>query len=317
MNLLRSRIVSPSAVLLILLLVVCHSVADDRPDVVLIMVDDLRPMLGCYGDRNIKTPCIDSLASRGVVFDRAYCQYAKCGTSRLSLMSGLRPDAIGVFSNDDRDVKAFRRRRSDAYSMARWLKDAGYHTQSWGKIYHDGWDIATDWSVPSTPGRDREMWEVVDATDPSKPTIIAERLACPVIQSPDVPDHHLFAGRMTEQVVATIRRGTAPNPRFLAIGFRRPHLPFVAPKRFFDRYSVDDSWLPMSSPPPANSPVMAWFNSDGYVGSAQRIGLTMPRRPNRQEAIAWNGYEMRSYLGVPKQGEIPRELQLQLRNAYA
>ena len=65
----------------------------ERPDVLLIMVDDLRPMLGCYGDQRIQTPNIDRLARRGVVFERAYCQYAKCGTSRLSLLTGLRPDA--------------------------------------------------------------------------------------------------------------------------------------------------------------------------------------------------------------------------------
>ena len=76
----------------------------DRPDILMIVVDDLRPMLGCYGDVRIKTPNIDRLAKRGVLFERAYCQYAKCGTSRLSLMTGLRPDSIGVFSNRDKDV---------------------------------------------------------------------------------------------------------------------------------------------------------------------------------------------------------------------
>lgn len=93
---------------------VAFAPAAEHPDVLMIMVDDLRPMLGCYGDPHIQTPNIDRLARQSVVFDRAYCQYAKCGTSRLSLMTGLRPDSIGVFSNRDRDVEAFRERRPDA-----------------------------------------------------------------------------------------------------------------------------------------------------------------------------------------------------------
>ncbi len=97
----------------------------DRPNFLMIAVDDLRPMLGCYGHPGIHTPNIDRLAERGVVFERAYCQYAKCGTSRLSLMTGLRPDAIGVFSNNARDVAEFRKRRSDAPSIAAWMKQNG------------------------------------------------------------------------------------------------------------------------------------------------------------------------------------------------
>lgn len=291
--------------------------AADRPDILLIAVDDLRPMLGCYGDARIQTPNIDRLARRAVVFDRAYCQYAKCGTSRLSLMTGLRPDAIGVFSNNEKDVVAFRERRPNAVSLARWLKQHGYHTQSFGKIYHDGWDSPDDWSAPSSPGRDREMWEVTDEKEPTKPTTIAERLACPVMQSPDVGDDHLFAGRMTQQVLKTMRKRESDQPRLLAVGYRRPHLPFVAPERYFDLYQPDETWLAVNPRPTTDSPVMAWFNSDGYVGSARKVGLTMPNPPNRQQAIEWNGYEMRSYLGVPNHGPIDTQLQLNLLHAYA
>lgn len=283
----------------------------------MIVVDDLRPMLGCYGDSRIRTPHIDRLARRGVVFERAYCQYAKCGTSRLSLMTGLRPDSIGVFSNSERDVRAFRKRRPELRSMARWFKDAGYQTRSFGKIYHDGWDNADDWSSPSFPGRDGEMLEVVDESDPDGDTKIAERLACPVMQSPDVPDDHLFAGRMTTKVLAAMMDDEIGPPTFFAVGYRRPHLPFVAPRRYFDLYQPDRTWLASPSLPGANAPLMSWFNSDGYVGTAKRVGLAMPIRPTRQQAIDWNGYEMRSYLGVPNQGEIEESTQLELLRAYA
>lgn len=292
-------------------------VAADRPDILVIVVDDLRPMLGCYGDARIKTPNIDRLARRGVLFERAYCQYAKCGTSRLSLMTGLRPDSIGVFSNRDKDVVSFRKRRPDDASLSRWLKKIGYHTRSFGKIDHDGWHDDEEWSAPAAPGRPGEMLEVVDGGDTSKPTAIAERLACPVMQSPDVDDNFLFAGRMTQQVLELMRNRNANQPLFLAVGYRRPHLPFVAPKRYFDLYQPDENWLARNQNPAARAPVMAWFNSDGYVGTARRVGLTMPNPPNQKQAIDWNGYEMRSYLGVPNHGPIDTPLQLKLLQAYA
>ena len=290
----------------------------DKPDILMIAVDDLRPMLGCYGDPRAKTPNIDRLASRGVVFDRAYCQYAKCGASRLSLMTGLRPDAFGAFGHNNKVVEAFRKRRPDAVSMARWLKDQGYHTRGLGKIYHDGWDVESDWSEPPMPGREKEMLEIYDRSNPEGPSIIADRWLCPVMQSPDVPDEHLFAGRMTVEAIRILReRPEGQKPLFLAVGYRRPHLPFVAPRRYFDLHQPNRSWLAKNPEPPKGSPVMAWFNGAGYVGGARKAGLTMPNPPNREQAQLWNGYEMRSYMGVPNQGLLNVRLQLELLQAYA
>jgi arylsulfatase A-like enzyme len=232
-------------------------------------------------------------------------------------MTGLRPASINVSSNHEREVRAFRQRRTDAVSMARWFKDHGYHTQSFGKIYHDGWDLASDWSVPSHPGREKEMLEVFDETNPEGPSIIADRFGCPVMQSPNVPDDHFFAGRMTEMAIRTLRDHDEAKPLFLAVGYRRPHLPFVAPSRYFDLYQPDESWLAKNPRPDLGSPVMAWFNSDGYVGSARKFNLIMPNPPTRDDAISWNGFEMRSYLGVPNVGRINQSLQLDLLQAYA
>ena len=300
-----------------LLLCIASVTFGSPPDIIMIAIDDLRPMLGCYGDTRVQSPNIDEIARRGVVFDHAYCQYAKCGTSRLSLMTGLRPDSVGVFSNNYKDVARFRKRQPKTHSIARWLKDAGYHTQSFGKIYHDGWDSPDDWSMPSQPGREREMWEVVDARNPQTPTRIADRLDCPAIQSPDVPDEHFFAGRMTQAVLQTLDEAPADKPLFLAIGYRRPHLPFVAPRKYFDLYDPDESWLAANREPSLQAPVMAWFNSDGYVGTAKRRGRMMPVRPDRLEAIQWNGYEMRSYQGIPDSGVLSDKQQIELQHAYA
>jgi iduronate 2-sulfatase len=293
--------------------------AVQRPDILMIAIDDLRPMLGCYGDPRAKTPNIDRLAKRGVLFERAYCQYAKCGVSRLSIMSGLRPDAIDAFAGHRRKyADAFRARRPDAIPMGQWFKQNGYHTRSLGKIYHDGWDLAANWSEPAFPGREAEMLEIHDESNPDGPTIIAERWDCPVMQSPDVPDEHFFAGRMTTEVLRILRERDGESPLFLAVGYRRPHLPFIAPKKYFDLHQPDESWLARNPEPPIGSPVMAWFNGSGYAGGARNhLGLRMPNPPSRAEAPHWNGYEMRSYRGAPSQGRIDSATQLKLIQAYA
>lgn len=310
-------------VLLLLLIVsglASSSTADEsRKNVIMIAVDDLRPMLGCYGDTRVKTPNIDRLARAGMLFERAYCNYSKCGPSRLSLMTGLRPASVQVHGHGDAEPKAFRARRPDAVSVARWLKDHGYETRSFGKIDHDGWQLASDWSAAPFAGREGEMLEIVDEENPDTPTFIADRHSCPVMQSPEVADDHLFEGRMTNEVLKQLAevRETKEKPFFFAVGYRRPHLPFVAPKRYFDLYEKNDSWLAPNPEPPEESPPFAWFNSDGYVSAAKRVGLNIPARPDRATAIALNGYEMRSYLDVPREGAISKERQIELIRAYA
>lgn len=294
-----------------------HADEPERPNILMIAVDDLRPMLGCYGDDRIKTPNIDQLASESMLFENAYCNYAKCGLSRLSLMTGLRPASIEVYDHGEENVKAFRERRADAVPMSRWFRDLGYETRSFGKIDHDGWDIPEDWSAPPRPGREGEMWEVFDEEDPGGETIIADRRACPVMQSPDVPDDHFFAGRMTNEVTALLAARESDEPFFYAVGYRRPHLPFVAPKKYRDLYEPDASWLAPNPDAPAGVPFFPWFNSDGYVGMAKALGEPMPDRMTPESAMAFNGFEMRSYLGVPCEGPLSEELQFDLLGHYA
>jgi len=294
-------------------------------NVLMIAVDDLRPMLGCYGDAYVQTPNIDRLATQGVVFERAYCQIAKCGPSRLSLLAGLRPDHTGVFDHRAADLQRFRRSHAEHVSLPGCFTNAGYYTQSFGKVAHDGWNVAADWSSPSMPGRDKEMMAVADLDAISKvpfedradiPTVIRPRDDCPAIQAPDVPDDAMFAGQMTAAAITTLRE-VKDRSFFLAVGYRRPHLPFVAPKRDFDLYQPRAEWLPAHREPPRGAPIMGYFNSDAYVGFARRVGLTMPDPPmSREQAVEWAGFELRSYRGVPYHGPIPDELQLRLRQAY-
>lgn len=297
----------------------------EKPDVLMIAVDDLRPMLGCYGDPFVKTPHIDRLAARGVLFERAYCQVAKCGPSRLSLLSGLHPDRVAVEGHADKDIASFRERNGHLQTLPRHFKEQGYHTQGFGKIAHDGWDDPQDWSVPATPGREGEMLEITDLDAISKvpfaerssvPTLIASRHDCPGIQSPDVPDDALFAGRMTTQAIKVFN-APRDQPLFLAVGYRRPHLPFVAPKRYFDLYQPTPEWLPEVRRPATDAPIMAYFNSDGYAGMLKKFDLQLPYPPKTaDDAVRWNGFELRSYNGMPKDGPIDDDLQIRIRQAY-
>jgi iduronate 2-sulfatase len=285
------------------------------------MADDLRPMLGSYGDPHVRTPNLDRLAAESVIFDRAYCQVAVCGPSRASLISGLRTETLNFFRHGNEELKFFRRQFGHLPSLPEHFKAKGYRTLGFGKITHDGWEDATDWSEPFFPGREREMWEIVDlerirevpfAARALVPTIIANRMDCPAVQAPDVPDDALFAGRMTNRILDQLPT-LGGQPFFLAVGYRRPHLPLVAPKKYFDQYAPTPAWLPANRRPPVGAPIMAYFNSDSYV----RIREMLPSPPpDEATAVAWNGFELRSYNGVPDHGVIPDVEQLELRRAY-
>ena len=112
--------------------------AASKPNILFIALDDLRPELGCYGQRHIHSPHIDALASQGVVFERAYCQYPVCNASRASIMTGLRPDSTGVYDNGT----SFRRKAPEVVALPQHFKDHGYTTQAFGKIYHGAFETA-------------------------------------------------------------------------------------------------------------------------------------------------------------------------------
>ena len=118
--------------------------ASTRPNVLFIAVDDLRPSIGCYGDTHACTPNMDALAARGVQFNRAYCQVAVCNPSRASLMTGLRPDTLGVWTLPIH----FREARPDAVTLPQWFRRFGYHAVSHGKIFHNPTPDPQSWSEP-------------------------------------------------------------------------------------------------------------------------------------------------------------------------
>lgn len=269
----------------LLTLLACTALsAADRPNVLFIVVDDLRPEFGAYGCDYIRSPNLDRLAAAGVTFNRAYCQQAVCSPSRTSVMTGVRPDTAKVWDLETH----FRTALPAVVTLGQHFKGHGYFVQGMGKIYHGAeFDDPPTWTVP---------WQA-----PSAPVYaLPENLALnqrprtgrgsrgPAFEGADVSDDSFHDGKLAGLAVATLRelRGK-PDPFFLAVGFIRPHLPFVAPKKYWDLYD------------PA------------------KIELAPNKfRPHGAPAYAIQpGGEMRNYHGIPE-GPVPDDLARQLKHGY-
>lgn len=239
-------------------------VAASRPNVLFIAIDDLRPALGCYGDKTAVTPNIDRLASRGTVFRRAYCQQAVCCPSRLSLLTGRRPDTIRVWDL----ATHFRDALPDVVTLPQFFKNHGYHTRSIGKIYHGGGKPSKDppsWSVP--PQHD-------SVRDPKVRYALPENrkgkgLKRSAAEAADVPDNAYIDGIVCDAALAALAALEAQgHPFFLAVGFRKPHLPFCAPQKYWDLYDRLEIPLPVTTKHPQDAPELAvrsWKELEGYT----------------------------------------------------
>lgn len=234
-------------------------------NVLFIAVDDLRPQLGCYGDSTAKTPHIDDLAMRGVVFRRAYCQQAVCNPSRASLMTGLRPDTTKVWDL----ATHFREALPDAVTLPQYFKRHGYHTQCIGKIYHDpakaqdppSWSVPETLAVTGECGGKYVLPENIAAFAQSK----LQKAAA--IECADVPDSAYVDGRVAEAAIAVLNT-IRDKPFFLGVGFRRPHLPFSAPRKYWELYRPEELSLPENAFKPTDCPDIAlhnWQELRGYT----------------------------------------------------
>ncbi|GAB5406719.1 MAG: sulfatase [Aureliella sp.] len=215
-----------------------------RPNVLFIAIDDLAPSLGCYGDLIAKTPHIDRLAASGVCFRNAYNQLPLCNPTRASVMTGLRPDTIKVYDLD----RHFRDEVPDTVTLSESFRAAGYVVERIGKIYHynvpasigtDGFDDPASWDRTTNPkGRDKAEEHLITNAEPHRK--ISAALSWLAAEGTDE--------EQTDGMIATaaVERLKQPHskPFFLAVGFFRPHTPYVAPKQFFDLYPVDKLRLP-------------------------------------------------------------------------
>ncbi len=257
-----------------------------RPNILFIAVDDLRPELNCYGSKQIVSPNIDQLAQGGVRFDRAYCMVAVCGASRASLMTGIRPAPrrfVSYLTRADRDAPG-------VTTMNTHFKQQGYYTVSLGKIFHVPADNAAGWSERPWRSKNIPTYQLAESQKTERErSKLGTRKRGPAYESADVADDVYRDGALAKHAVATLKRlADQDQPFFLAVGFFKPHLPFVAPKKYWDLYDFDQIDLPVNASAPQGAPKESLHNSG----------------------------ELRAYADIPARGPIPRETARKLIHGY-
>ncbi|MBF0199288.1 MAG: sulfatase [Planctomycetes bacterium] len=296
-----------SLLLIISLFLTSSLFAGKRPNILFIAVDDLRPELGCYGSKIIKSPNIDRLTNKGMRFDRAYCQQAICGPSRASLMTGCRPETINVIEN-----KAyFRELNPDIVTIPQHFIKNGYEAFYSGKIYHGGHtDPKHSWSRKPAFQRMKVAnpgWKNGGYALPKNQAIYHKNKKAmlakygkegssglihgPAYECADVPDHAYRDGYSTLLAIETLKdhlQKSPEKPLFIGLGFAKPHLHFIAPKKYWDLYNPEDIQL-----------------------ATQKTG------PQGGAAIGLHAsFELSVRHGIPKTGPIPEKLSRTLLHAY-
>lgn len=217
-----------------------------KPNVLFIIADDMRPEFGCYGIKDVKTPNIDAFASTGVLFNNAFCNVPVSGASRASFLTGVYPKLPNRFTSYDSYAQ------TDcpwAIPISKWFSQNGYHTISNGKVFHNIDDHDSTWSEypwrvdPDGYGSDWaeynkwELWMNEESGNFINPTTMRG----PFCESADVPDTDYDDGKIRAKTINDLKRlKDLDKPFFLACGFWRPHLPFNAPKKYWDMYNRDD-----------------------------------------------------------------------------
>ena len=248
------------------------------PNVLFIIADDLRPALGCYGDKYAQTPEIDKLASLSMVFDKAYCQQALSNPSRVAMLTGLRPDETGV----DNLVKHFRKFCPDVITLPQMFRNNGYYTASCGKVFHviKGIGDPVSWSVPEDPNVPREYFDTENLAYGGKKAASYEIA--------DLPDSVYLEYKIADRGIAHMEKAVRDNvPFFVAVGFTKPHLPYCAPKKYWDLYENKNIEI-ASSEVPLYAPDIALLDSP----------------------------ELRGYKDIPDEGPINDSLKHNLKRAY-
>jgi len=262
------------------------------PNVLFIISDDLRPDLGCYGNQAVKTPNIDRLAREGSLFERAYCQVAVCNPSRSSLLTGLRPDTTGIFDQ----TKYVRPQMPDVVTLPQLFKNHGYVCLSMGKVFHQSekqpGNDPLSWSEPiygfGTPYRQwftKESADIVKEAAEGQPDKPSKR--GPPYEASDHPDDDYPDGKTAQKAIETLQR-VKDQPFFVAVGFVKPHLAFCCPQKYWDMYPADSVALPGNYHPPKDVPAAALHTN----------------------------YELRTYGGVPPEGDVSLETALNLIRGY-
>ena len=266
--------------LLILSLAPLSVHAAERPNVLFIAIDDLRPALGCYGDPIARTPNIDRLSSTARQFNRAYCMQSVCGPSRTAILTGLLPDNTGVWHNRNR----FRDRHPDLVTLPQLFKDNDYHAEGLGKIFSGNRKELDpqSWSAP-------EILHLDGWSNYALPENGSIRGKGTAFERADVPDEGYTDGKLARLAVETLEKlSRSEQPFFLAVGFFKPHLPFNAPKSYWDLYDP----------------------------SVFEPGFSDKRAVGAPDFAYPDHLEMGGYRDVPKDERVSREQARDLRHGY-
>ncbi len=273
--------------------------AEERPNILFVAIDDLRPELGCYGSPIAVTPTMDSLAAGGLMFNRAYCQQAICRPSRASLMTGLRPETTGLFHN----YVSLRELQPEILTLPQHFIANGYQAAYSGKVFHHGdTDEAFSWNVKATKTNLKKplayaLPENIKLRKENRKRMTkkygeAARYGLgsgPAYEQADVADEVYVDGYNTQTAIATLKEMVKDDrPFFLAMGYKLPHLNWVAPKKYWDLYQRDQIPLAQQTTAPEGGAAMGLHAS----------------------------FELRTRAGIPKTGPINDELARTLKHAY-
>ena len=250
---------------------------ESRLNVLLMVVDDLRDSLGCYGNAAVRSPHIDGLAARGVLFERAYVQYPVCNPSRCSFLTGLRPDQTGVTDN----TTLLRDRLPDAVTWPQLLKDNGWHSAAFGKIFHlgGGRDAALRTRFVDLPASWHSA-ETFAPTDVGRRALEGRNLTGGALSwchwaMADGDDDDQPDGQNARQAIALMEQ-LGERPWLISVGFHKPHDPFVAPRKYFDLYPPDS--LQLYRDPDGTTPAPPLAVGFGAFGEAFRKFTDQERR---------------------------------------
>jgi iduronate 2-sulfatase len=268
----------------------------EKPNILFIAIDDLRPELGCYGNAQIKSPSIDKLASEGLIFNRTYCQQPICMASRASLMSGLRPDTLHIYNCESLEEDA-----PGILTLDQHFENNGYEIWAAGKIYHHGIDYEVQFGdayhkvETEQVGRGYLSENAIKIVEEYDTWYREHRKQSgggrgPAFEWPDVPDNAYHDGKMTDMAIEKLSDlKTSDKPFFMAVGYKKPHLPFNAPKKYWDMYDENEIEEADNSYHPKN--VSEYFN--------------------------YNFGELRNYYGIPKgNSELSDTLKQTLKHGY-
>jgi iduronate 2-sulfatase len=275
--------------------------SERRPNVLLIMADDLRPELGCYGVDQISTPNIDRFAQRGLVFNRAYCPQAICNPTRATLLTGKRPDSLHVWDN----ITHFRKKNPGIITLPQIFKMNGYQTISVGKVFHGTLPDPPSWNHHQLPPVTYNFYMSRETLDRQKKREEAARqqgysqswinfyLRGPATESCDAPDNYYRDGALTEITIEMLSKFSEKQPFFLSVGFSKPHLPFVAPRRYWDLYDRENIPLAPNNFMPKGAPSFAINTITGLMCHEDFVLAPHPREgriPEEQARLLKHGY---------------------------